>query len=220
MELNKEINHGHYLLALHTTSETLGIAVLDLRDLSETIRSSTIKIERNLSNYLFFYIKELLPSKEWKEISRISVATGPGGFTGTRISIAMARTIAQQTGCQIDGVSNFTLIASRIYEENYKQILKEPFWISSLLKRRGLIVGKYKINTDNNTSYYNKVIELESPHFLNKKIKLSPIFDAVNNIDKDTKELLKISLSAHKNGKKSTWQDVLPIYSTSPVDNM
>ena len=31
----------------------------------------------------------------------------------------MARTIAQQTGCQVDGVSNFKLIASRIYQEKY-----------------------------------------------------------------------------------------------------
>ena len=145
MQLKKNIIQPNYILAVHSSSETLGVAVHNLQDTPEIIKVKTFETGKHLSNNLFKCINELLPYKTWNQIARLAVATGPGGFTGTRLSIAMARTIAQQLECQLDGFSSFSLMAKRIFREEKSININQHFWITSELKRRGLICGGYKI---------------------------------------------------------------------------
>ena len=72
-----------YLLALHSTSESFGIAVKDIESKETIINSEVFNIGRALSNKLFSCIETILPRKFWKQIIRISVAKGPGSFTST-----------------------------------------------------------------------------------------------------------------------------------------
>jgi tRNA threonylcarbamoyladenosine biosynthesis protein TsaB len=51
---------------------------------------------RGLSNQLLTCIETVLPAADWTRLGRLAVATGPGGFTGTRLTIVVARTLAQQ----------------------------------------------------------------------------------------------------------------------------
>ena len=84
-----------FLLALHSCSEFFGIAIQDIGNPEKIIESEIFNLGRSLSNKLFSCIETILPRKFWKQIIRISVAKGPGSFTSTRITISMARTIAQ-----------------------------------------------------------------------------------------------------------------------------
>ena len=213
------LNKGNYILALHSSSETLGVAVRDLRKSSPNITISTFDIGRKLSNNLFSCIDKILPKKYWSEIARLAVATGPGGFTGTRITVALTRTIAQQLGCSLDGISSFALIAKRLSKENLFINDKEPFWIQSLLKRRGYIVGQYQIVNKEENASANNILELTPPHLVSKTIHMSPAFDATEDVSQDVIELLNISSYFHKTEKQSCWKNVVPIYPTSPVDN-
>ena len=219
MQLTKNINQGKYLLALHSTSETLGVGVHNLKNESENTNVLTFETGKTLSKNIFIYINKILPYNEWSQIERIGVAIGPGGFTGTRLSIAMARTIAQQLKCEVDGISSFSLMAKRLYKENKSFLLDKSFWITSPLKRRGLIGGQYKILANKSLAYCDQVLELKSPHLLDSETDISIKINADYDILNDTLELLKIIISAHEINKISPWENILPIYPTSPIDN-
>ena len=114
-----------YLLALHSCSESFGIAIKDTEN-PKKIKSKVFNTGRSMSNKLFSCIETILPRKFWKQIIRISVAKGPGSFTSTRLTISMARTIAQQIDCSLDSISSFHLMAPRLYKDlDQNQIL--PF---------------------------------------------------------------------------------------------
>ena len=75
----------------------------------------------------------------------MAVATGPGGFTSTRMSLVLARTLAQQIGCPIDGICSFTLMAPRLVQKLDVEDREKAFWITQDLPRKGKIGGKYQI---------------------------------------------------------------------------
>jgi len=134
-----------YLLALHSCSESFGIAVKDTENTETIIKSEIFNTGRSLSNKLFNCIEKILPRKYWKQIIRISVAKGPGSFTSTRLTISMARTIAQQIDCSLDSISSFHLMAPRLYKDLAKNQILNPFWITDVLPRRGIVAGKYQL---------------------------------------------------------------------------
>tara|TARA_Y100001968_G_scaffold333789_1_gene399499 strand:+ start:1480 stop:2121 length:642 start_codon:yes stop_codon:yes gene_type:complete len=209
-----------YLLSLHSSTELLGVGLMDLSDSSKRIKNKVFETGRELSNNVFKCINDVLPFQNWNQISRLSVAIGPGGFTGTRIAVAISRTIAQQLNCELDGVSCFALMAKRLDSKNEINNPNEPFWIIKSLKRQGIIGGLYKIQNKPSIAYCEKVIEIEPPHLLKGKMNLGKAIKYEEDVYLDISELLHISLSAHQINKKSRWNEILPIYPTSPIDNI
>ena len=91
---------------------------------------------RDLSSGLLESVESLLPASSWPQLSRLAVATGPGGFTGTRLTVVLARTLAQQLAIPLDGLGSFLLVAQR-------RQLAGPTWLSQELPRRGVVAGVY-----------------------------------------------------------------------------
>ena len=116
-----------YLLALHSCSESFGIAIKDTENPEKIIKSEVFNIGRSLSNKLFSCIETILPRKFWKQIIRISVAKGPGAFTSTRLTISLARTIAQQIDCSLDSISAFHLMAPRPVSYTHLTLPTTPY---------------------------------------------------------------------------------------------
>ncbi len=214
--LHRAENNGHFFLALHSSSDTLGLALMDSRDPSLTVKKITFDIGRKLSQSLLTCVNQILPYKSWSELARISVATGPGGFTGTRLTIVMARTLAQQLNCPLDGVSSFALIAKRRAQDLYADQAENPFWITQSL-RRGIVAGQYKLERSVIDENKDNIIELVVPRLFSFDTDLSPGFSADINVSSDVENLLSYSLAAHRNGAFSSWEDIVPIYPTSPV---
>ncbi len=209
---------SQYLLALHSCSETFGIALKNINNPDTSGQSKTFKLGRSLSNKLFTCIETILPKEDWKEIARISVATGPGGFTTTRLSLAMARAMSQQIGCSLDSISSFHLMASRLHKALKNEDKYEPFWIKNLLPRRGIVAGKYKLDNIKNKSNTGDFIEITPPKLFKTNICLSPSVDARDNVKEDIIKLLDLSYSSHLSAVNNSWKKVLPIYPTSPVE--
>ena len=207
-----------YLLALHSCSESLGIAVKEADNPETIIKSEVFNIGRSLSNKLFSCIEKILPRHFWKQIIRISVAKGPGSFTSTRLTISMARTIAQQINCSLDSMSSFHLMAPRLYKNLNENNIFEPFWIKDILPRRGVLAGKYQLIKIHKESNFHEFNELISPKLINNEHQLYPSINASNSIEKDIHELIKYSQYCHKLEVQSNWEKVLPIYPTSPVE--
>ncbi len=211
----KRKHNESFLLALHSSTNTLGVAILNSKSPKESIISSTFPIGRYLSNKVVNCIEELFPASSWHQLSRISVAIGPGGFTGTRLTVILARTLAQQLECHLDGISSFALMAPRLAKDLSTR--HEPFWITQELPRKGIIAGKYQIINDSKMNSFEEVLELEKPHLLSSECKVIPTVKASENVTLDVVRLLKVSLFAQKTGQKKSWRNVFPIYASSPV---
>ena len=208
-----------YLLALHSTSESFGIAVKDIEEKETIIKSEVFNIGRALSNKLFSCIETILPRKFWKQIIRISVAKGPGSYTSTRLTISMARTIAQQINCSLDSMSSFHIMAPRLYKYLDQNQNFNPFWIKDILPRRGIIAGKYKLIKIHQESDFHEFSEIISPQLISNDEEINPSIKASNNIEKDIISLINFSEYCQKSNFHSHWRTILPIYPTSPIDN-
>ena len=208
-----------FLLALHSSSQSFGIAIKDTENSEKIIRSEVFNIGRSLSNKLFSCIETMLPRKFWKQIIRISVAKGPGSFTSTRLTISMARTIAQQIDCSLDSISSFHLMAPRLYKDLDQNQIINPFWIKDFLPRRGIVAGKYQLVKIHKGSNFHEFNEIISPQLTSNEKILNPSIEASNNIEKDIISLINFSQYCHDSNLSSDWRKTLPIYPTSPIDN-
>ncbi len=208
-----------YLLALHSTSESFGIAVKDIEEKETIIKSEVFNIGRALSNKLFSCIETILPRKFWKQIIRIAVAKGPGSYTSTRLTISMARAIAQQINCSLDSMSSFHIMAPRLYKYLDQNQNFNPFWIKDTLPRRGIIAGKYKLIKIHQESDFHEFSEIISPQLISNDKEINPSIKASNNIEKDIISLINFSEYWQKSNFHSNWRTILPIYPTSPIDN-
>ncbi len=207
-----------YLLALHSCSESFGIAIKDTENPEKIIKSEVFNIGRSLSKKLFSCIETILPKKFWKQIIRISVAKGPGSFTSTRLTISMARTIAQQIDCSLDSMSSFHLMAPRLYKNLHRSEILNPFWIKDILPRRGIVAGKYQLMKIHQESNFHEFSEIISPKLINNQKIIIPSLDASNNIEKDIISLINFSEYCHNSKIHSNWRNILPIYPTSPIE--
>lgn len=192
------------LLALHSCTERFALAVQDPNVGGGTHRVAGFDDGRDLSNGLIERVEALLPRDRWGALQGLAVATGPGGFTGTRLSVVMARTLAQQLCCPLLGVSSFALMAHRLAPDD------QPFWIAQTLLRRGVVAGRYRVQVD-------EVIELEAPHLLSDDHQVTPAVQASADVDADVVQLLRCLQRAVQGDQPLPWNPVLPLYPTSPV---
>ncbi len=207
------------LLALHSSTETFGVASVDFNDFKNTQKIATFPIGRNLSNTIFTCIEEVLPAKSWKNLRRLAVATGPGGFTGTRLSVVIARTLSEQLKCHLDGISSFELMASRMINSLKASERKKPFWIIKEVHRRGTIGGQYQIQLQSKSTNKFIIKELKKPHLIKEELKNCSIIMANEDVQSDTNKLLKICKNRYLNNYESKWEGIVPIYPTSPIDS-
>ncbi|WP_407371095.1 tRNA (adenosine(37)-N6)-threonylcarbamoyltransferase complex dimerization subunit type 1 TsaB [Carnobacterium sp.] len=98
------------VLAIDTSNQAMSIAVLDGERI---IGEITTTIKRNHSESLMPAIDELMNDVQWKpsELDRIVVAKGPGSYTGLRIGVTIAKTLAWTLGIELVGISSLKTLA-------------------------------------------------------------------------------------------------------------
>lgn len=81
-----------------------GATLLEVRALDEARRHA-----RDLAPA----VAELLAVQKWKprDLQAVIVSRGPGSYTGLRVGIMSAKTLAYATGCAVIGVDTFAVIA-------------------------------------------------------------------------------------------------------------
>ena len=200
------------LLALHSSSEVLGVGVRWLEGADGPAGRTELRafpLGRALSNQLLSCVEQVLPADQWPRLTRLAVATGPGGFTGTRLTVVLARTLAQQLGLPLDGVGSFLLAARRLG-------IEEPTWLVQELPRRGVVAGLYAPDP---AAAGGGIVELEQPRLFAPDTPLppGPQRSAAAALPADVEQLLELSQLAAGRGLAAPWQPVLPLYPTSPV---
>ena len=214
------------LLALHSSSETLGVGLQALRTAAEgpdlaPPQLVSFPLGRRLSNELLPCVEQLLPAARWPELARLVVATGPGGFTGTRLTVVLARTLSQQLTIPLHGFSSFLLIARRLAAAGAPMQAVPRFWITQELPRRGTVAGAYGPDA----AALGGIAEFEPPRLYRSEFPWSgadaePACAALVDPEADTQQLLLLGQLAAAAGWAGPWAPVLPLYPTSPVEGL
>lgn len=205
-----------WLLALHSSTDILGVALQGPYQRGQeppAPQLAAFPLGRALSNQLLACVEELLPAPQWPQLGRLAVAIGPGGFTGTRLTVVLARTLAQQLGLPLDGVSSFQLIARRLLAAATAPD-DQPFWLVQELPRRGLVAGQYRAEP----ALPGGVAELSAPRLYGPEQRFAGVsHPAVPLLPDDVAELVAISRAREAAALQAPWATVLPLYPTSPV---
>src|SRR5699024_53192 len=126
-----------YILAIDTSTHTLGVAIM--KD-SRVIREIVTHLKKNHSVRLMREIDQLM--KEVKviheDVTKIDVAKGTGYYRGVRIGLMRAKTMSWAVDIPIIGVSSLEMLA---YQGRFYNSLIWPFFDA----RRGMVfTGLYQ----------------------------------------------------------------------------
>lgn len=204
-----------WLLALHSSGDGLGVGLQPLGEPEAEPRLASFDLGRALSGALLTCVETVLPADQWSRLGRLAVATGPGGFTSTRLTVVMARTLAQQLQIPLDGVGSFLLMASRLAPPG-----SDPFWICQALPRRGTVAGLYALEAGA-AAAAPIAVERIVPRLFPPEEPLPAGLQCPirQDLPADCLELLRRSQRAAAANQAAPWQPVLPHYPTSPVEN-
>jgi tRNA threonylcarbamoyladenosine biosynthesis protein TsaB len=97
-------------LAIDTSNLVMGVAVISD---NKIVGEYTTNLKKNHSIRLMPAIQELLEEVEIapQELDRIIVAKGPGSYTGVRIGVTVAKTLAWTLNKELVGVSSLEVLA-------------------------------------------------------------------------------------------------------------
>jgi tRNA threonylcarbamoyladenosine biosynthesis protein TsaB len=101
-----------YVIGIDTSAKTGSVALCDGDAL---LAELTLEMERSHSERLMPALDEILRLVGWdlQEVGLMTVALGPGSFTGLRVGVTTAKSLAFGLGIPAVGVSTFDAIAHR-----------------------------------------------------------------------------------------------------------
>ncbi|MGB3160567.1 tRNA (adenosine(37)-N6)-threonylcarbamoyltransferase complex dimerization subunit type 1 TsaB [Carnobacterium sp.] len=107
------------LLAIDASNQAMSVAVLENEKIIGEVSTNS---KGNHSQRLMPAITKLMADVNWKpaDLDRIAVAQGPGSYTGLRIGVTIAKTLAWTLDKEITGVSSLAVLAGNCEESaNY-----------------------------------------------------------------------------------------------------
>lgn len=132
------------IVALDTSNQPMSVALWGEQGL---IVEKTTTIKRNHSVQLMPAIDELMQEAGWKvsDLDRVAVAKGPGSYTGVRIGVTVAKTLAWAGDLELVGVSSLKALAGN-------GMRKEGHLISPIFdaRRENIYTGLYQVDKDLN----------------------------------------------------------------------
>jgi len=207
------LNRDEYAIAFHTSTPQLGITV---NNYGGDCRTQIWDLGRDLASCLHQYLQSMIEPPTWQNIRFVAVAKGPGGFTGTRVGVVTARTIAQQLDIPIFGISNLAAIAAAQQNVN-----KDLLAVQMDARRDQVFVGIYRQDQQgqlseyladtlmSNESWKTTLAILDSPYKL---------IIADENIAVTVTTVLDLAHASWQKGESSHWSTVAPFYGQDPVN--
>jgi tRNA threonylcarbamoyl adenosine modification protein YeaZ len=217
-----------YGLAIHTSSPDLGLAFSNFQDVT---RTQTWDLGRELSQYLHGYLTTFLQPQTWSDLSFLAVAIGPGGFTGTRVGVVTARTLAQQLDIPLFGISSLAAIAWHTYQSSPDLQVElhrmgcVAIAVQMQASRGALHGGLYQIQSSPNHEARSVIPILADAVYTESawqtQLEQQPtsvhLVTANQGLGISTLSLLQLAANAWIEGERPHWSTVLPIYGQSPV---
>lgn len=204
-------------LALHTSSPELGLAI---GNSDGGARVQVWPLGRSLSTELHPHLAEFLSPQRWSDLTFIAVAQGPGSFTGTRIGVVAARTLAQQLGVPLFGVSSLAAIAQQCLDKA-KLIADGPIAVQMRAQRGEYYGAIYQPAPMGVESILDDaVLSAEDwQHKLDTAPQSCQIWSAEDNLANSVEAVLKLAWLRWHQGDRPDWSTVLPFYGQHPVSH-
>ena len=208
LEINK------YAIALHTSTPQLGIAI---NNYAGDSRTRVLNLGRGLASQLHQHLADIIFPQIWQDLEFIAVAKGPGGFTGTRVGVVTARTIAQQLNIPLFGISNLAAIAAA-HTNGESNLLA----VQMNARREQLFVAIYQLNSKGYLQTYleDSLMSGEAWQQTLDNLPLTyQLIKAEGEIASTVTKVMDLAYADWQQGKSSHWSDVMPFYGQHPVNN-
>lgn len=211
-------NSKSYGLALHSSSPELGLAINNFQG---DKRCQTWNLGRELSTQLHLYLSEFLLPQSFSDLSLIAVAKGPGSFTGTRMGVVTARTLAQQLNLPLFAISSLEAKAWQIIKD--ENISKSSMIALQMPAQRGqLFVAIYRINSQPHQDLISvlpdTVMSSEDwQDVLNQQQTDYQLIKIEGGLGNTASSLLELADSKYSQGNSPHWSEALPFYGQHPV---
>ena len=208
-------------LALHTSTPELGLTISNF---GTDQRHQAWDLGRDLSSQLHALVQGFLAPQTWQELEFIAVCVGPGGFTGTRIGVATARTLAQQLDIPLFGISSLAAIAHHKFTSSSPnaEIQKGPADMAvTMPAKRGAVYGAiYRWTGDTLANTLSDTV-LPAADWSMKLEQLQPAVsvsvESGAGLAETTPSLLQLGYEQWKTGQHPNWREVIPFYGQHPV---
>ncbi len=207
-------------LALHTSSPALGLA---LSDFEQITRAQTWNFGRDLSMHLHTTLMDFIQPYAWGDLSFLAVARGPGGFTGTRIGVVTARTLAQQLNIPLFGISSLAALAQSVVDQSPDvDLATAPALAIDLKAQREMrFTAIYQPTpTGLKTLQAEQVV---SPVAWEQTLAKFPgpiqAVTATDDLAPTVAQVLSLAHQAWRAGQRPPWAEVVPYYGQHPVDS-
>ncbi|MGL5082226.1 MAG: tRNA (adenosine(37)-N6)-threonylcarbamoyltransferase complex dimerization subunit type 1 TsaB [Microcoleaceae cyanobacterium] len=216
----------NYALALHTSSPELGLAIHTITDeftdeFTGQSRCQTWNLGRDLSTQLHQHLAEFLQPQTWSDLAWIAVAVGPGSFTGTRMGVVTARTLAQQLNIPLFGISTLKA-AAWFYLTQEKITAAHPAIALQLAAQRGeLLVAIYAHNSENGLTELlaDALMSVETwQETLSNWPTPYHLIQVEGGLGKGAGSLLELARLNWRCGQLPHWSEVVPFYGQHPVE--
>jgi tRNA threonylcarbamoyl adenosine modification protein YeaZ len=204
------LDSNKYAIALHTSTPQLGIAI---NNYAGDSRSQTWDLGRDLASQLHQHLAAMLLPQTWQDLAFIAVAKGPGGFTGTRVGVVTARTIAQQLNIPLFGISNLAAVAAA---QNYQG--ENLLAVQMDARREQLFVGIYQVTDLGLKTYMQDT--LMTPEVWQKTLADLPAYQLITADDQiaaSVTNVLDLAYTDWQQGKQPDWSEIIPYYGQHPV---
>jgi len=126
------------ILAIDTSNRPLSVAVLDD---TTVLAAITVTVHQKHAEYLLPEIERLLAMADLKptDLDRVVVAAGPGSYTGIRIAVTTAKTLAATLNIDLVAVSSLATLAANVPVEG---ALVAPLFDA---RNQNVFAGLYRI---------------------------------------------------------------------------
>jgi tRNA threonylcarbamoyl adenosine modification protein YeaZ len=210
-------NSKKYFLALHTSTPELGLAISNF---AGDTRFQVWNLERDLSNLTHQYLIDFIKPQTWKDLGFIAVAKGPGGFTGTRIGVVIARTLGQQLDIPVFGISNLGAIALHHHKLNNRT--ENQVYAVEMAAQRGQIFGGiYSVSQNNQLTNIMPDIVISANQWQEALINNQnnhQLIQCKSGLAASVTSILELAYNEWLLLKHPHWSEVLPFYGQHPVD--
>lgn len=198
--------------ALHTTTPQLGLSLIDVTTGAE--RSQVWDLGRALSSDLHSYLQDFISPQVWQDLAFVAVAKGPGGFTGTRLGVVTARTLAQQLDLPLYGVSTLAAIAFRFA----KQDLGQTVAVSLPARRDELFGAIYRVHeTGLEILVTDQLFTAKTWAELHKNFPDLKVLESPEKLGVTVENVLELAYLQWQQNPVSPWGKVVPFYGQHPV---
>ncbi|BAY24087.1 peptidase M22 glycoprotease [Calothrix sp. NIES-2100] len=205
-----------YGLALHTTTPELGLVI---NNFAGDSRSQVWNLGRDLSSLIHQYLIEFIQPQTWSDLAFLAVAKGPGGFTGTRIGVVLARTLGQQLEIPVFPVSTLAAVA---WTEISKNQTADAIAIQMAAQRGQVFGAIYQLQPDalGLTALLPDTVftpELWQETLANWQTTYQ-LIEAKSGLAATVTSILSLAHLDWQQGKRPHWAEALPYYGQHPVE--